>query len=98
MQPSAHIPLDLRRFLQWLSLKGRTQHESGSASFGIKPRLAPFGSLRGDMAQESDSVVKRPASLTCREYQSTSPEAQRKFDKWLEANAVLSLIVALLNA
>src|SRR5262245_44218584 len=36
MQPSAHISLYLRRFLQWLSLKGRTQHESGSASFGIK--------------------------------------------------------------
>lgn len=28
-------------------------------------------------------------------YQSTSPENQRKFDRWLKANAILSLIVAL---
>jgi hypothetical protein len=28
-------------------------------------------------------------------YQSTSPENQRKFDRWLKANAILSLIPAL---
>jgi hypothetical protein len=29
------------------------------------------------------------------EYQSTSPENQRKFDSWLKANTILSLIIAL---
>lgn len=29
------------------------------------------------------------------EYQSASPENQRKFDRWLNANAVLSLFLAL---
>jgi len=29
------------------------------------------------------------------EYQSASPENQRKFDRWLKANATLSLILAL---
>ena len=35
------------------------------------------------------------AKDTCREYRSTSPEDQSKFDGWLKANAILSLILAL---
>src|SRR5262245_21020910 len=35
------------------------------------------------------------AKDTWREYQSTSPEDQDKFDRWLKANAILSLILAL---
>ena len=31
----AYIPLDHRTFLQWMSQWPRTQHKSGSASFGI---------------------------------------------------------------
>jgi hypothetical protein len=29
-----------------------------------------------------------------REYQSQSPEGRRKFDRWLKANAILGLILA----
>ena len=35
------------------------------------------------------------AKDTWREFQSTSPEDQGKFDRWLKANAILSLILAL---
>jgi hypothetical protein len=35
------------------------------------------------------------AKDTWREYQSTSPENQYKFDRWLKTNAILSLILAL---
>ena len=35
------------------------------------------------------------AKDTYREYQSTSPEDRSKFDRWLKANAILSLILAL---
>src|SRR5262249_44621533 len=34
----AYIPLDHRRFLQWMSRWGCAQHKSGSASFGISRR------------------------------------------------------------
>src|SRR6266436_7385217 len=36
LEHGAYIPLDHRIFLQWNVPVGRTQHESGSASFGIK--------------------------------------------------------------
>src|SRR5262245_63345141 len=35
------------------------------------------------------------AKDTSWEYQSASPENQRKFDRWLKANAILSLLLAL---
>ncbi len=35
------------------------------------------------------------AKDTVRDYRSASPDDQRKFDRWLKANAILSLILAL---
>jgi RNA-directed DNA polymerase len=40
-ESGAHIPLEHRAFLQWMSRRERTQHESGPMSFGITRRNAP---------------------------------------------------------
>jgi hypothetical protein len=41
LEHGAYILLDHRTFLQWMSWWGGTQHESGSASFGIRTFRKP---------------------------------------------------------
>src|SRR5262245_7903237 len=46
----------------------------------------------GCSRSQGKGVMERDTWWKC---QSTSPENQRKFDRWLKANAILSLITAL---
>ena len=48
LEDGAYIPLDHRTFLQWMSQWPRTQHESGSASFGIRPLVAEDSRLHSE--------------------------------------------------
>src|SRR5260370_38758696 len=69
LEHGAYIPLDHRIFLQWNVPVGRTQHESGSASFGITHTFIPRGRKYEvdpsghDRAIEIDAVAPVHAGL-----------------------------------
>ncbi len=74
LEDGAYIPLDHRTFLQWMSQWPRTQHESGSASFGIS---RPLGSP-GIAVQLSALVQARPSRAPTVFDQDGLPEFRRQ--------------------
>jgi hypothetical protein len=62
LEDGAYIPLDHRTFLQWMSQWPRTQHESGSASFGISAEV--ISCFCGIMSVNNELRVERKAAPT----------------------------------
>jgi hypothetical protein len=67
-EQGADIPLYFRTFLQLDVSKGRTQHESGSASFGITPpgfsvTLPGLGLVDLAVSAQSDAVERVPGPV-----------------------------------
>jgi hypothetical protein len=60
LEDGAYIPLDHRTFLQWMSQWPRTQHESGSASFGISRLLGSPGIAVPTISPGTGSAQPRP--------------------------------------
>jgi hypothetical protein len=67
LEHRAYTPLNHRTFSQWTSRWGGTQHESGSASFGIKlsfplatEALPPRGPLHGRILRNFEQQLSQP--------------------------------------
>src|SRR5262245_4597186 len=88
LKHGAYIPLDHRTFLQLISRWRRTQHESGSASFGInrdKPSVGGVESSRKDRGDvEGDGWIARPAA---RRSQANAESRKFRFARRSQANA-----------